>query len=112
MDYKKFVYTQKKEAKEKAKIQRETTAELKEIQLNPVIQDADLKVKIKNIQRLLDEGDKVRVVIKFSGRQLKHTELGKVLLNKILDAIPVAVIEKQPVFTDRNLSMVVTKTKT
>ena len=57
----------------------------------------------------MDEGDKVRVVIKFAGRQLKHTELSKRILEAVISGIPEAVIESQPVFAGRNLSMIINK---
>lgn len=109
MDYSKYLFEEKKKEKEQKKLQRASQVGLKEIQINSVIQDGDLKVKIKNIQRILDEGDKVRVVVKFVGRQLKHTELGKEIFDKVIAAIPDAVVEKQPVFEGKNLFIIINK---
>lgn len=109
MDYGKYVFEEKKKEKDQKRAQRVSQVDTKEIQISPVIQDGDLKVKIKNIQRILDEGDKVRVVIKFSGRQLKHTELGKELFDKVIAAIPEVVVEKQPVFEGKNLFVILNK---
>lgn len=109
MDYGKFIFEEKKKEKEQKRAQRVSQADLKEIQISPVIQEGDLKVKVKNIQRILDEGDKVKVVIKFSGRQLKHTELGKEIFNKVIIAIPEAIVEKQPVFEGKTLFVILHK---
>ena len=106
MDYGKFVFEEKKKEKDQARAQRISQVNTKEIQISPVIQEGDLKVKIKNIQRILGEGDKVRVVIKFSGRQLKHVELGREIFEKVTTAIPGVIIEKQPIFEGKALSLV------
>jgi len=109
MDYSKFIFEEKKKEKDQKRAQRLSQVDTKEIQISPVIQEGDLKVKIKNIQRILDEGDKVRVVIKFSGRQLKHTELGKELFEKVTAAIPNVVVEKAPVFEGKSLFIILSK---
>lgn len=109
MDYGKFIFEEKKKEKEQKRIQRAAQFDLKEIQVSPVIQEGDLKIKIANIQRILDEGDKVKVVIKFSGRQLKHIELGKPIFDKIIETIPEAIVEKQPIFEGKNLFLIITK---
>lgn len=109
MDYNKFIFEEKQKEKEQKRHQRANRIDVKEIQINSVIQDADLKVKIKNIQRILDDGDKVRIMIKFVGRQARHTELGEPILEKIITAIPEAVIESQPAFEGRNLLMLISK---
>lgn len=112
MDYGKYIFDEKKKEKEQKRNQRLMQVETKEIQISPVIQDGDLKVKIKNIQRILDEGDKVRVVIKFAGRQLKHTEFGKEIFDKVIIAIPSAVVERQPILDGKNLFIVLTQLST
>ena len=109
MDYSKFIFEEKKKEKEQKRVQRIAQVDTKEIQINPVIQSGDLNVKIKNIQRIIDEGNKVRVIVKFSGRQLKHTELGKEIFEKVVAAIPGVIIEKQPVFEGKNLSIILNK---
>ena len=112
MDYGKYIFEEKKKEKEQKRAQRASQVDIKEIQISPVIQEGDLKVKVKNIQRILDEGDKVRVVIKFSGRQLKHTELGKEIFEKVAVAIPEAVVERQPVFEGKSLFVILNKPAT
>lgn len=109
MDYGKFIFEEKKKEKEQKRAQRVSQVDTKEIQISPVIQEGDLKVKIKNIQRILDDGNKVRVVIKFSGRQLKHTELGKDIFTKVTSAIPSVIVERQPVFEGKSLFVILNK---
>lgn len=112
MDYGKYIFEEKKKEKEQKRAQRASQADVKEIQISPVIQDGDLKIKIKNIQRILDEGDKVRVIVKFSGRQLKHTELGKEIFEKVIAAIHGAIVEKQPIFEGKSLFIILNKHST
>lgn len=107
LDYNKYLYEEKKKDKANKKSQREAQTALKEIQLSPVIHDGDLAIKAKNIQRLLDEGHKVKVLIRFSGRQIKHSELAKTLFEKVLAKLSDKVsIEKMPDWEGRNLQMV------
>lgn len=109
MDYGKFIFEEKKKEKDQKRAQRVAQIDTKEIQISPVIQEGDLKIKISNIQRILDEGNKVRVVIKFSGRQLKHTELGKELFTKVIAALPSVNVERQPVFEGKTLFLILNK---
>lgn len=109
MDYNKFLFEEKKKEKEQRKKERAAQIILKDIQINPVIQEGDLNIKIKNIQRILGEGDKVRVIVKFSGRQMKHIELAKIIFEKVVDRIPEAVIEKNADWEGRNIFIILTK---
>jgi translation initiation factor IF-3 len=109
MDYGKYLFDEKKKEKESRRKERESRSALKDIQISPVIQDNDLGVKISNIRRIFGEGDKCRVIVKFSGRQMRHIELAKTIFDKIIESIPEALIERQPEFQDRNLSMVIYK---
>lgn len=109
MDYSKFIFEEKKKEKEQKRAQRISQVDTKEIQISPVIQEGDLKVKINNIERILGDGNKVKVVIKFSGRQLKHTELGKEIFDKVILALPGIIVEKQPVFEGKNLFLILNK---
>lgn len=109
MNYSKYLFEEKKKEKEQKRAQRVAQVDVKEIQINPVIQDGDLKIKIKNINRILDEGNKVRVVVKFSGRQLRHVELGKQLFEKVIAALPDVMLERQPIFEGKNLFIVISK---
>lgn len=111
MDYSKFLFDEKKREKDQLRTQRLAQSDTKEVQLSPVIQINDLEVKIKAIKRILDEGDKVRITIRFKGRQLQHIDLGKPIFEKIVNDLPDAVIEKPPVFEGKQLFMILTKNK-
>ncbi len=109
MDYNKFLFEEKIKEKEQRRQERASKVHVKDIQIKPVIQDGDLAIKIKNIQRILSEGDKVRVIVKFTGRQLKHVELAKSIFEKVLDSIPEATLEKNTDWEGRNIFIVLTK---
>ena len=83
LDYGKFKYEaqkKKNEAKKKQKI-----IEVKEIKLRPNIDEHDYQVKMRNVQKFLDEGDKVKVTMRFRGREMAHQELGVNVLNRVRD---------------------------
>ncbi len=73
MDYSKYLYHQKKKAK---KSEKQKASQLKEIQFRPNIDDHDYNFKMKHIQDFLDKGHKVKVVVRFRGREMAHQELG------------------------------------
>jgi len=83
MDYKKYLYEQEKKEKEAKK--RQKTIEVKEIQLTIRIEENDLKTKVNHAIRFLKNGDKVKVVLKFRGREMSRPELGYELLDKFAD---------------------------
>ena len=95
LDYGKFKYEaqkKKNEAKKKQKI-----IEVKEIKLRPNIDEHDYQVKMRNVQKFLDEGDKVKVTMRFRGREMSHQELGVNVLNRVRDDTEdVAKIEAFP----------------
>lgn len=105
IDYGKYKFQMEKKAREAKKSQK--TMELKPITMSPVIGDHDLEVKIKNIQRLLLAGNKVKVVVRFWGRLMTHTELGKDVLDRILAQLDpdTYAVEKIPVMDGRLMSM-------
>ena len=111
MDYGKFVFDERKREKDQQRAQRMAQVDTKEIRLSPVIASADLDVKIKAVKRILDEGDKVRITIKFKGRQLQHIDLGKPIFEKIVNELPEVVIEKPPVLEGKQLFMILGKNK-
>ncbi|MDR1702264.1 MAG: translation initiation factor IF-3, partial [Sporomusaceae bacterium] len=81
MDFGKYRYEQQKRDKEVKKKQKITA--LKEVKIRPNIEEHDFNVKLKNAQRFLEDGDKVKVTIMFRGRELSHPELGKQVLVKM-----------------------------
>lgn len=105
MDYGKFKYEQSKREKEARKNQR--VINIKEIRMNPNIEEHDFQVRVKNALRFLKDGDKVKVTIKFRGREITHTKLGEDVLKKMADSVQeVGYIEKQPLIEGRNMVMV------
>ena len=106
MDIGKYKYDQQKKASKAKKNQKKV--ELKEIKLRPVTEVHDYTFKIKNAQKFLSKGDKVKFTIKFRGRELQHANLGKELMNKIkIDMENVGKVELQPKFDGKQMIMVV-----
>ncbi len=85
LDYGKFLYELKKKEKEAKKKQREHAIEIKDMMLSVRIDEHDLRVKLKHMREFLMDGDKVRVRIRFRGREHLHPELGEKLANRILE---------------------------
>ena len=105
MDYGKYKYEQQKKAAEARKHQK--VIEIKEIKMRPTIDKHDYDVKMRAIKRFFDEGDKVKVTLRFRGREMAHQHLGMELLGRIqkdLDAI--AKIESYPRIEGRQIMMV------
>ena len=106
MDIGKYKYDQQKKASKAKKNQKKV--ELKEIKLRPVTEVHDYTFKIKNAQKFLSKGDKVKFTIKFRGRELQHKNLGNELMNKIkIDMENVGKVELQPKFDGKQMIMVV-----
>ncbi len=110
IDFKKFLYQkekQKKEAKKKQKIQT-----LKEIKLRPKIGINDLNIKIKNIIKFLNDGDKVKITISFYGRELEKKEKGNEIMEKIIfDTKEFSEIEKAPTFLGTQMILILSSKK-
>ena len=85
MDYGKFKYEMKKKEREARRKQREHAIEVKDIRMKVRIEDHDLKVKLKHMREFLEDGDKVRVRIRFRGRENVHPELGEKLYRRIVE---------------------------
>ena len=106
MDMGKYKYDQQKKANKAKKKQKKI--ELKEIKLRPVTEVHDYTFKIKNAQKFLSKGDKVKFTIKFKGRELQHTNLGNDLMEKIkVDMQSVGKVELQPKFEGKQMIMVI-----
>jgi len=106
LDYGKYKFEQEKKLRDSKKNQK--VLKLKEIRMQPKIGSGDLDTKAKHIQEFLDEGDKVKVTIRFRGRELAHTELGYDVLNEVLKRLTSAyVIEKPAAMDGRNMSMTI-----
>ena len=82
------------------------TIELKEMRLSATIDDHDLETKAKNVQKFLNGGDKVKISIRFRGRQLAHTETGLNVMNRFVELLDNVVVEKSANMEGRNMFMV------
>jgi translation initiation factor IF-3 len=103
VDYGKFRFELSKSEKERAKKMREAQIDTKEIQLRPVTDDHDVGVKAKRAREFLADGDRVKIVVKFKGRELAHKEIGRRVLDAFLDAVGEHRVEKPPAMSERNL---------
>tara|TARA_Y100001958_G_C21048480_1_gene415549 strand:- start:100 stop:645 length:546 start_codon:yes stop_codon:yes gene_type:complete len=106
MDMGKFKYDQQKKAnlaKKKQKI-----VSLKEIKLRPGTETHDYNFKIKNAKKFISKGDKVKFTVKFKGREMQHVDLGKNLMNRIIDDLKeIGKVETQPKFEGRQMIMII-----
>ena len=105
MDFGKYRYEQQKRDKEARKKQKVIT--IKEVKLRPNIEQHDFDVKLKNAQRFIEEGNKVKVTVMFRGRELSHPELGTVILNKMSEALGDTVsVERTAKLEGKNMTMI------
>jgi translation initiation factor IF-3 len=105
MDYGKFKFNEQKKAAEARKNQK--TVEIKEIKLRPAIDDHDYDVKMKAMRRFFEEGDKVKVTLRFRGREMAHQEIGYRLLNRVKDDTGlIAKVESDAALEGRQMVMV------
>ena len=106
IDIGKYKYDAQKKANKAKK--RQKKIELKEIKLRPVTEVHDYNFKLKNAQKFLTKGDKVKFTIKFKGRELQHSHLGDKLMNRIKeDTKEIGKIEMQPKFDSKQMIMVI-----
>ena len=105
LDFGKFKYEEQKKKNEARKKQK--VIEIKEIKMRPTIDDHDYDVKMRSMKRFFDEGDKVKVTLRFRGREMAHQHLGMELLTRIQkDVEPIAKIEQYPKIEGRQMMMV------
>jgi translation initiation factor IF-3 len=105
LDYGKYKYQAQKKAAEARKKQK--VVEVKEIKLRPMIDDHDYDVKMRSMERFFEEGDKVKVTLRFRGREMAHQDLGYKLLNRVKeDVVKFAKVEQEPRFEGRQVVMV------
>ena len=105
MNYGKYKYQEQKKAAEARKKQK--IVEIKEVKFRPMIDDHDYDVKMRSMQRFFQEGDKVKVTLRFRGREMAHQELGYKLLDRVKgDTSTIAKIEQEPRFEGRQVVMV------
>ena len=105
LDVGKFRYEAQKKANAARKTQK--TQEIKEIKMRPNIDDHDYDVKMRNVRRFIEDGDKVKVTLRFRGRELSHQQLGMNLLKRVQDdVIEIAKVEAYPRMEGRQMLMV------
>ena len=104
MDYGKYRFEQTKKEKDAKKNQR--VIEIKEIRMSPGIGDNDFNTKLKNGQKFLNDGNRVKVSVRFRGREMAHTDIGEVLLHNFAEkCADIANLDKAPKLEGRNMSM-------
>lgn len=95
MDYGKFLYEKSKSSKEQKKKQK--VVQVKEIKFRPGTDEGDYQVKLRNLIRFLEDGDKVKITLRFRGREMAHQKIGVNVLNRVKnDLIELATIESFP----------------
>ena len=105
LDYDKYRYEQAKRERENRKNQR--VVEVKEVQLSATIEENDINIKAKNAVKFLKEGNKVKVSIRFRGRQITHSDIGMKVMTDFIERIKdVCVVEKRPSIEGRHMLMV------
>jgi len=110
MDYGKFKYQEQKrqaEAKSKQKV-----IQVKEVKFRPATDEGDYQVKMRNLRRFLEEGDKAKVTLRFRGREMAHQEFGVRLLERVRNELEeLAVVEQMPKLEGRQMIMVIAPRK-
>ena len=107
LDYGKYKYEQQKKANEARKKQK--TIDVKEIKMRPSIEEHDYQVKMKNVRKFLNHGDKVKMTIRFRGREMAHQDLGLRVLTRVREELEEIIkIEQMPKTEGRLMVMVIT----
>lgn len=110
IDWGKFQYQKVKEDAKNRRKAREKQSELKQMKIGLKISDNDLNIKVRKMRGFLDDGDRVKVMIVFKGREMAHTEIGNSLLDRVIDLLGDDIIkEGKPQLSGRNLSVQVRK---
>ena len=105
MDYGKYRFEQSKREREIRKNQK--VIDIKEVRLSATIEDHDVEVKFKAATKFLKDGDKVKVSIRFRGRQISHSEIGLEVMKDFAERLQdVAIVERRPLTEGRNMTMV------
>lgn len=106
MDYGKFKYQEQKKAAEAKSKQK--VIEVKEVKFRPGTDDGDYNIKMRNIRRFLDEGDKCKITLRFRGREITHQELGLAMLQRMRDELGDAIVVEQfPKLEGRQMIMMI-----
>jgi translation initiation factor IF-3 len=110
MDYGRYKYEAQKKAAEARKKQK--VIEVKEVKMRPNIDTHDYEVKMRSVNRFLGEGDKVKLTLRFRGREMAHQELGLKVLNRVRDEVAeISKVEQHPKMEGRQMTMVIAPAK-
>jgi translation initiation factor IF-3 len=110
MDFGKFKFDQQKKAHAARKKQKQQ--EIKELKFRPTTDEGDYQIKIRNLRRFISEGDKVKITIRFRGREMAHTELGMAMAKRLqADLVDEVTIESFPRLEGRQMVMMVAPKK-
>ena len=108
MNYGKYKFEQAKKEKEARKKQK--TFELKEIRVTPNIEEHDFGFKSKNARKFIEDGSKVKITVRFRGREINNSKIGESVLNKFIEELEdVAQVEKKPLLEGRNMFIILSK---
>lgn len=112
MDYNKYRYEKQKKEKEALKKQKANNSEVKEFRLSSVIDVGDFETKLKQVTKYLEKGDKIKLSIRFKGRQMAHTELGREVLEKFAARLEdISIIEQAAKLDGRSMTMLLAPKK-
>ncbi len=104
IDYGKFRYEQAKKDKENKK--KQTIVSIKEVRMSPNIEEHDINVKLKNGRKFLEKGDKLKISVRFRGREMAHTSIGREMLLRFAEELSdISDIEKRPKMEGRSMTM-------
>lgn len=110
MDFGKFKFEAQKKAH--AAKRKQKLVEIKEVKFRPTTDDGDYQIKLRNMRRFLEEGDKVKITVRFKGREMAHTELGEAMIKRLVaDLTENAVVESYPRLEGRQMVMMVAPKK-
>lgn len=110
MDYGKFKYEESKRQHEARRKQKQV--QVKEIKFRPGTDEGDYQIKVRNLIRFLEEGDKAKITLRFRGREMAHQELGLQLLNRVeADLKDIGTVEQRPRLEGRQMVMVIAPRK-
>ena len=108
MNYGKYKFEQTKREKEAKKKQK--VLEVKEIRITPNIEEHDFNFKAKNARKFLESGNKLKITVRFKGREINNSKAGEVVLNKLIDELSdISIVEKRPKLEGRNMFIMLAK---
>ena len=108
MNYGKYKFEQSKKEKEAKKKQK--IFEIKEIRITPNIEQHDFEFKLKNAQKFIEDGNKVKITVRFRGREMNYLKLGEQVLNKFIEELAeISTVEKKPLLEGKNMFIILDK---